>query len=1322
MGLQSSSLVMVGLGIRGDNPPLADQPPLVDGIHLRWTTSHERAFPWHGFFLFRRRGNREVRQVCISAQGQPPNPGQTELLLGDGRLTSPVPLVFTSNWPSPGVQGIDLRDRPYVRFDRATDRLMRQIRLKIAFGEPHRARRCIDFIALPKLVHLPITIDGVEISGGGPRAGAARAVTVPSKELGGLPMLVVGAPLEVLLPGGAGAVDIQLIGVGTAIVVEGFDSTGRSSAQQSIVVAADELQTIRIAGEEIVQVRIRPVQGLLRLLQIYFTPVGTGYQRILIEGLDQLPGTDLADAMTVASHEAVGTPGTIAVVELLADRMSGVRVGGSDAAILDICWGELRDAATAGWQPVPHCPQPLSLPSRHPDYPAWTGAVDRAAAEAAAVGRVRYGAPGTWAGAAFKDLHDACIRLIQGGPGAGPMTAASRTIPLPAPPNRTTPALRSLHPLDIVMAGSLHRPIAEMLGLSWTDETAQPGAIFDYMIVADHVGVSGGDPRKVLAHIVQSGFDDGIDAWIVFGLQVEPQAPVASPAGTVVYALPGGPVRDDAGVVRNAAGSAGLDWPHGPSVLGWLDPRAPVMHHVYRADCGTENTPVVPAEARNWLTKNQPLVSARPAGAPGPLSAALPTWPPKEPGYLDLRLDEGWYAYQLVAVDLLGRFSPRSPYASWWQWAPEPVPRPWYYVGSSVDAEIHPQAVRIIDKTRPPVPLGVEAYVLDPDDPIVVKDAAYDAWRVGLGPEGAATIGLRLRWRWSPEQQQRAPNVSEFRLYWSGGSAPPAGWQEPAAWQDRFFVCAYGNNVTYEGDGTRIYEVFLPAAGGGPMAGGVPLAPSLDKVIDYANVSATAADSTPSTADRWPGAGPFAERPGNESQCAPAQRVFRVWRQRPAPPSPIVDSDRVYATPADWHGHSYHTFRWVPQPNLSAHVWRALDEAVFDADWAAQPRTPLTAADPAFPDVAAEPIWTPEKKAQVAELINAIGALLPIGPSLAQKAAAKPGAMALYRAFSDDALRVLANRQGCERAFVQVTIKPLAAADAPDRRGPDDPAGYAPSSARCAYVDKVDGRATNRLLYRASFVDGAQNRSVLGACATPVRLPDVTPPRAPAITHALGGDRRVTLQWASNREPDLFEYRVYRASSELDARDLRTMMFRAAIAADPDPANRPVTVEWADDPAPGLCDLWYRVVAIDRTDPDPRGHGGNVSEPSTAIWARAFDEFPPEPPAITVAEWIRIDDSGERFAFEAPIPAGATRLPAIHLSWENAGQRTRLLVQLRSASEATFQNASPWLAPGTTDYVFLSNRTFEQIDLRLKVLNEVGHTNVVFHPAIITPV
>ena len=65
MALQTQNLVMVGLGIQGDSPPNPLQPPLVNGIHLRWAFKRDLGFPWYGYYLFRRL-HRAGEPLCLS--------------------------------------------------------------------------------------------------------------------------------------------------------------------------------------------------------------------------------------------------------------------------------------------------------------------------------------------------------------------------------------------------------------------------------------------------------------------------------------------------------------------------------------------------------------------------------------------------------------------------------------------------------------------------------------------------------------------------------------------------------------------------------------------------------------------------------------------------------------------------------------------------------------------------------------------------------------------------------------------------------------------------------------------------------------------------------------------------------------------------------------------------------------------------------------------------------------------------------------------------------------------------------------------------------
>jgi hypothetical protein len=118
------------------------------------------------------------------------------------------------------------------------------------------------------------------------------------------------------------------------------------------------------------------------------------------------------------------------------------------------------------------------------------------------------------------------------------------------------------------------------------------------------------------------------------------------------------------------------------------------------------------------------------------------------------------------------------------------------------------------------------------------------------------------------------------------------------------------------------------------------------------------------------------------------------------------------------------------------------------------------------------------------------------------------------------------------------------------------------------------------------------------------------------ITKILGGDRQITLRWASNREADLADYRVYRANTEDTARDLRLMtLVHTEVVSAGDPSSRPAEVSWNDTDVIGGKLYWYRLVAID--------DAGNVSSPTLEAKAQAFDTTPPPALPIDSAEWIQ---------------------------------------------------------------------------------------------------
>lgn len=1323
MPLQSNDLVMVALGVRRDVPPIPEQQPaLVDGIHLRWAFPRAKGFPWHGYYIFRRPHELRGKQRCIGAElSRFPvgSLGRSSLDVSIGRLRSDTDLVVTGDFIPQGAGELDLAERSWLNLELARTDLAHRVDLKIGFrGEDDRKPTCIDLSTIgPGNVLNPLHFNGFDFI-------LAPSRRKPPKFLS----LFEGVAQPRSIPGGidlSGEMEVRFrestqVGEITATLFDGTCTIQAIKDDGTIVATArfrrpndSQPQRLRIVADtKFSRCRIVVRGGRLAIHRFCYARPSQGEVRIDVAALD--------GDVVVASATARGTAGAVVSITLQADRITAVRLSSGSASLVDLCVRPIAFGLYEDWQPVPECPQPLTLPIIHDDYPAQRGTEDVAASRIQAGDRIVYGPRAPWE-AEFEELHGELRALVAGGP-PGPASlamahsarAATNVIGVPGQPlpNAPEPHLPSLHPLDLILLASLHPPIAQMVGLYWADQTVDSAGIYDYLIVADHVGIGGGSGKKLLAELSTNWHR--VDGWICFARQAQAAPALSPPHGVRAYALPGTTFRANAPAgdpSAECAGSVGLTWPIDRDDLGFLKPGAAIFHHVWRARQGSGNTPGASTDAEELATKGSPILISRPAGIPTEPPKFPGDWPPFRLNFVDFALPEGWYGYKVNAIDIFGRFSPKSSFAEWRQWAPAPIPKPWYYIEPPQDRRVHAASVQVLDTAPPPPPMAVEAWALDPDDSMTLQDQAYLAWRGGLPYDVRNTlIGLRVQWRWTVAQQRQAPDTVEFRVYWQTGTNPPAvqlnsaddqtQWvlKDISDWSLRCHVCDYGQSVIVEANGDRSYRVFLPVAGpADPFVSGVPLHPDRAEPIAYGQVTVTAADDSVRANDRWPGLGTWSSRRGNESRPAAPVRVFRVQRVPPPPPEAVVDSERVYATPANWQGRSFSTFRWKPEPNLKAHVHRAMDEAIFGADWAKRPRAGLDPNEMShFPDPAAEPTWNAAKRAQVAQALNGFN-------DLATASVSRAEALAAYRALSDDALRVLAGLPENQRAFTQLTVQPLDPEDRDDqhrlihadRRGPDDPSNYAPRPLLRCFIDQLDGRATNRYLYRASYVDAAHNRSGLGPVGTPVRLPNVVPPRAPVITKVVGGERKITISWASNSEADLQEYRVFRANSAEDARDLRSMTQVAVVAAAPDPSVRPAEVVWTDEPVRGLVDHWYRLVATDRPDSiDPRGGGGNVSLPTLAVKARAVDTKAPNSPT-----WIATERD----------PAGGVRL-----AWRTDETDTTCIVWRRMPG-GVWRPAStrlvPSVAPFDFEFIDLEAGPDTTSDYRIVVEDQAGNRN-----------
>lgn len=1253
---------MTGLGVFGDQAADPYQSPLTDGIHLRWGFRRELGFPWHGFHLFRR-PSRAGGTFCLSAitgglkaGGSPGVKHHTAI----GVLSSDVGLVLTEEFaPNNRVEFV-LDGRKYLRFELPEGEPAWRIDLSIGFR-----RACLSvaqFIPPPGVVqpgqslmlNTPLGAQGVRLDSWTLLGGAQfDIVNTLSGPLVGL--LCGQGRMALTLPAPTTEVELLLTRLEGTPTVEGFNGKGQSVAKVLVKGTANQPQTVRLKGENIVRVDVSQNTKSTYLHRVCADVIGGA------EGKSAVKVTAYSGATPVRSVSVGGQAGAIVKASLEADAITSVEIGSGAAALVDLCYAPVALDATKGWERLSDLTYPLGLPVTQPDYPCSVASPQTLLAQ-----RVRHPWPPGWDASAFTELHDQLKELVRGGPSSALM--ADRLFAAPqaqaGPQDPAPPQLSKFYLLDMVLLGALHPALAQAVGLYWVDRTAKRGVAYDYLVVADHTGVGQRDPARVLSVIQSSGFAQ-LDGYIVFNKRVAAEPPLQPPAGLEAYELPGGTFPDAQGQLPQSSNNAGLRWQVGWDDTGALLPGSAVMYLVWRADLGNAAAPAATG-AYNLVTKlppNEPRpVMVGESRVPNGLAPQRPPdWPQVRLHYIDRNLKDGWYGYRLTGIDLFGRHSAQGP----------------------------PVQIRLLDRIPPSIPTGVEAYALDPADPYLLKDDAYNAWHDALDPSVRQTlVGLRVRWRWTTAHQRQNRDTREFRIYFHPGPLLPADHDKAVNWQERYFAVPYASGFKLDPpNGDRIYEAFIPPAdSANPVS--IPLNPTLAEPVVYAHVGVSAADDKQHAQDSRVG-GQWGNRFGNEGRVVSA-KIYRVLREPPPAPESLMVGERLYASPADYHGRSFFTYRWKPQPHLKLHVFRALDDGLFHADWSQRQLTPTTldaSQVGLFP-----PGWNAATRQSVADEINHLNTFVGATDGTGEAQAAGH-----YRKLSDAALRVLAGLPTGEDAYVQLTTNPLDPADPTnaDRRGPDTPDNFTPNPNHRAFLDALDGRASNRYFYRAAYTDGAHNLGPLGPPTPPVYLPKVVPPRAPVVTKVLGGDRQITLRWASNRDPDLAEYRIYRADDEAATRDLRLMTLTHTETAPPGSAQTAPGVVWTDTAVAPLKTFYYRLVAVDEV--------GNVSAPSSVVAGRAYKTVPPAPPTWESVEWA--DEGDAR---------------AVSLRWSSAETSLLCALQRRHAGQGAWQTVSPRLAPTTPPGVWeFTDRTADPgvpYEYRVFVEDDAGNASVEFNP------
>lgn len=116
---------------RGQRHP--PQPPLPDGIHLRWAFERTAGFPWYGYYLFRRPhlgADRQSIKVTLQhlAAG---SLGSATLTTAAAIISSDTVLVATDDLPPAGLAELDLSGRSWLRVNPAD--LAAEVEVEVGF-------------------------------------------------------------------------------------------------------------------------------------------------------------------------------------------------------------------------------------------------------------------------------------------------------------------------------------------------------------------------------------------------------------------------------------------------------------------------------------------------------------------------------------------------------------------------------------------------------------------------------------------------------------------------------------------------------------------------------------------------------------------------------------------------------------------------------------------------------------------------------------------------------------------------------------------------------------------------------------------------------------------------------------------------------------------------------------------------------------------------------------------------------------------------------------------------------------------------------------
>jgi len=353
MALQTSNLTLVGLGSAKDTPPNSEQPPLIDGIHLRWAFKRELGFPWHGFYLFRRVHNPgTLSWLSQHTANLSPGPfGSNSLDTPLGRVFSDTNFVLTENFPPPpNAVEFDLANRNVLGMVFPEQTPVRRVDARIGFrlrpGDPPPTRSTISFRnRATGQFDNPLKEQGCSFTSLDQQDRVREHTVIRSIQTDTETITGLGCKfkLEITLPQSANFVEVKLTGAGRRNALDGaptieiFNGQTRLGIVSMKDASSRTTETHLLTGINITRIvideQLSPIvpemedsQDRLILNELTFGN-GTLYE----VGLTAFAGT-----VPVREKTARGYAGRIVTEQLEFEGITSVEISSAPAALIDL--------------------------------------------------------------------------------------------------------------------------------------------------------------------------------------------------------------------------------------------------------------------------------------------------------------------------------------------------------------------------------------------------------------------------------------------------------------------------------------------------------------------------------------------------------------------------------------------------------------------------------------------------------------------------------------------------------------------------------------------------------------------------------------------------------------------------------------------------------------------------------------------------------------------------------------------------------------------------------------------------------------------------